>query len=242
MIGRNCEGGCKQLLCAYRRPRHMRGMLLQDDPLKTRPPQKPFYKTYPPVLLGLMAAIIGVSIIQFLAGPEFEDFLLRSGAVLDLGQFPGVTQPFGPYASYVLHTFLHGGVLHLAMNMWALAVFGVAVARAMGPGLRSAVAFLAFFYVCAIGGAIAQTWLFAAQSDGGIMIGASSAISGLLPALGWLQGGWQRAVRLSLPWLLINVALIFVGGALPVNLAWAAHLGGLAAGFTFPLFFIWARH
>ena len=46
----------------------------------------------------------------------------------------------------------------------------------------------------------------------------------------------------TLPWILINLALALLGGDVGVmQIAWAAHLGGLAAGFSFPLFLALAR-
>lgn len=210
-------------------------MLIQDDRGPPIAPQVPFYRAYPPVLIGLIAVICVVSAVQIMAGEELEDYMLRAGALLDADYFRGVRQPFGPYAGYVLHIFLHGGILHLAMNMWALASFGKPIVKAIGPGVRNGAVFLAFFAFCAIGGAVAQAIEFG-FTDGGLMLGASTAISGLIPALGWLIGGWKRAIRMSVPWLLINVALAFAGDFLPFNLSWSGHIGGLAAGFAFPLF------
>ncbi|GAB5458752.1 MAG: hypothetical protein Hens3KO_17820 [Henriciella sp.] len=200
----------------------------------------PFYKTYPPLLLGLILVISLVSGLQFLAGPELEDTMLRTGALLDADQFRGIKQPLGPYASYVLHIFLHGGLWHLGMNMWALATFGKPAVQVLGSGIRSSLVFLAFFAFCAIGGAAAQAIEFR-FTDGGFMLGASTAISGLIPAVGWLIGGWKRAIKISLPWFLINVALAFAGDMLPIQLSWSGHLGGLAAGFAFPFFLVLAR-
>ena len=216
-------------------------MLIQNDPPENAGSRAPFYHKYPPVLLVLVGSIISVSLVQFLATPELEDGLLRAGALLDRGQYDHVQRPFGPYASYVLHTFLHGGVLHLGMNMWVLLSFGAVIAMALGGSARGIAAFLAFFFFCAIGGAAAQDVLFQFQVEGGYAIGASSAISGLLPALGWLQGRWRRAIRISLPWVVINLGLAVFGHLSPIAIAWAAHLGGLAAGFAFPLFFRWTR-
>lgn len=212
-------------------------MLIQDD----RPARPPIYRYSPPVLLVLTGVIIAVSLFQMLASPAIVQVMLGTGALVDLGHFPGTQQKLGPYASYVLHVFLHGGLIHLAMNMWVLISLGTVIALAMGKTSRGGLAFLAFFFVCAIGGALAQVALFEVQAEGGYAVGASSAISGLLPAYGFLQGGWKRAIRISIPWLVINLALALFGGLSPIAIAWAAHLGGLAAGFTFPVFLNWAR-
>ncbi|MEO0450767.1 MAG: rhomboid family intramembrane serine protease, partial [Pseudomonadota bacterium] len=68
------------------------------------------------------------------------------------------------------------------------------------------------------------------------------AISGLLPAVGYIQNGWRGAWSLSVPWIVINIGLAFLGGDVGfMSIAWAAHLGGLAAGFSYPVFQALAR-
>ncbi|NQY14564.1 MAG: rhomboid family intramembrane serine protease [Henriciella sp.] len=54
--------------------------------------------------------------------------------------------------------------------------------------------------------------------------------------------GWQGASSISVPWLVINIGLALLGGDVGVmQIAWTAHLGGLAAGFAFPAFRAFAR-
>ncbi len=215
-------------------------MLIQDD----RPSpasQAPFFKRYPPVLVGLAALIIAVSMVQMLVSPDTENDMMLAAALVDLGQYGPLPRPFGDLAPFVLHVFLHVNLLHLAVNMWAMMSFGALIVFGLGRDARGAIAFLTFFFVCAIGGALAQVALFHVQAEGGSAIGASSAISGLLPALGWLQGRWKRAVIISVPWVLINLGLAVLGEVVNIPIAWAAHLGGVAAGFSFPLFFYWVR-
>lgn len=225
------------MLFAGPRVPHIWGMSLE-----TEAPERPsLFNTTPPIVLGLIVVIVAVSVGQFLAPPELENFMVTTGALIDMGQFPDTPRALGAYGGYVLHVFLHGGVLHLGLNMFALLSFGSVTAAVMGRTQRGALAFLAFFFFCAIGGALAQVALFQVQPEGGYAIGASSAISGLLPALGWLQGGWKRAVQISVPWVLINLALAVFGGLSPIAIAWAAHLGGLVAGFSYPVFVRWAR-
>ena len=156
--------------------------------------------------------------------------------------FENVYRPWGDFAPYVLHTFLHGGSFHLMLNMAMLIAIGPIIAQALGKSVYAAGLFLAFFVVCAIGGGLAQMLWYAIEAQDGIAIGASSAISGLLPAVGYIRNGWKGAWSMSVPWVLINVVLAFLGGDVGVmNIAWAAHLGGLIAGFTFPMFLALAR-
>lgn len=201
------------------------------------PPRQKMFNAMPAVVLVLSAAIIGATAVQLLGSPQLANAMVETGALVDGRSFPDVTQPWGPLAPLVLHVFLHGGWLHLFMNMAAMLAFGPAVALALGRGFRGAALFLAFFFICAIGGGLAQELVFSTGEPGGWAVGASSALSGLLPAVGYLQRGLRGAVSMAIPWLIINLVLAVSGFAIPLPIAWAAHLGGLAVGLvTFPLF------
>ena len=212
-------------------------MQVYNDP--TDLPEKPpiFRKGFPTVILVLTGAIVAVSLIQFNVSPELEDWMFSVGAIAGGPGFENVFRPWGDFAPYVLHTFLHGGSFHLLLNMAMLIAIGPIIAQALGKSLYASLLFLAFFAVCAIGGGLAQMLWYAIEAQDGIAIGASSAISGLLPAVGYIRDGYKGAWSMSVPWILINVVLAFLGGDIGImSIAWAAHLGGLVAGFSFPVF------
>ena len=217
-------------------------MQVYQDPSQgpTNPPI--FRRGFPTVILLLAGAITVVSLIQFNAPLAVQDWMFSVAAVAGGPGFDNVYRPWGDYAPYVLHTFLHGGSFHLILNMAMLIAIGPIVSQALGASTRGAVLFLVFFAMCAIGGALAQILWFSIEAKDGIAIGASSAISGLLPAVGFVRNGLKGAWSISVPWILINVVLAFLGGDVGVmSIAWAAHLGGLAAGFLFPVFQSLAR-
>lgn len=212
-----------------------------DPSQDMRPPREPVFNRFPLVVLVLTAAIIGTSAIQFMASDYLENWMFEAGAILTGPEFEGYPRPFGPLPPYVLHVLLHGGVFHLAMNMTAMIAFGPPIAMAFGRGGKGAVGFLLFFAGAAIAGAVFEM-VWAGFSDRSqVVIGASSALSGFLPAVGWLQGGLKQAVRISVPWLLINIVIAVMGNAMMgslfgMQLAWAAHIGGTVGGFIlFPL-------
>ncbi|MEM7460859.1 MAG: rhomboid family intramembrane serine protease [Pseudomonadota bacterium] len=212
-------------------------MQVYNDP--NAAPEKPpiFRKGFPTIIVILTAAIVAVTLVQFNASPNLENWMLSTAAVAGGPSFENLYRPWGEFAPYVLHTFLHGGSFHLMMNMAMLMALGPIVAKDLGNSTKGALLFLIFFALCAAGGALAQIGWYAIDGTDGIAIGASSAISGLLPAVGYSRGGLKGALSISLPWILINVGLAFIGGDVGVmKLAWAAHLGGLVAGFSFPLF------
>lgn len=210
----------------------------QDGP--ERPPI--FRRGFPTIVLWLAGAIIAVTLIQFNATSQIQNWMFSVAAIAGGPGFENVVRPWGDFAPYLLHTFLHGGSFHLMMNMAMLIALGPIVAKALGRGLGSAILFLAFFFVCAIGGGLAQGLWYAINAQDGIAIGASSAISGLLPAVGYIRNGARGAWSISVPWIVINLLLAVFGGDVGgLRVAWAAHLGGLAAGFLFPVFAALAR-
>ena len=211
------------------------------DPSEDLRPREPIFNRFPAVVLILSAVIIGTSTVLFMAQPYLEDWMLRAGAVVAGPQYEGMPRPFGPLAPYILHVLLHGNFFHLAMNMTAMIAFGPPIAMAFGRGGKGAAGFLIFFAGASIAGALAETVWAVSSGQSQMMIGASSGLSGFLPAIGWLMGGFRQAVRISIPWLIINLVIAVAGTAIigsifGIGIAWAAHLGGLAGGFVlFPI-------
>lgn len=113
--------------------------------------------------------------------------------------------------------FLHLGPIHLALNMLAVLVFGSELERQLGRWR-----FLALYLLSALGGA-ASIQLFGNPLQP--VAGASTAIYGLLGALGVLMIVRRESLRGLLTLLLINVAISFLPG---VSLL--GHLGGLVVG------------
>ena len=62
------------------------------------------------------------------------------------------------------------------------------------------------------------------------MGGASTGVSGLLAAAGWVTGGLTGMLRLALPWIAINLFIALTGAVFPVPIGWAGHIGGTLAG------------
>ncbi|XBQ15166.1 MAG: rhomboid family intramembrane serine protease [Oceanicaulis sp.] len=206
-----------------------------------RPPRAPIFTQGPsPVVLALAAAILLVQTLVWWSTVYGEGFMhgvaiwlgaVRTGTMT--GQIPPA--PVAGLSPYLLHVFVHFGWFHTLLNVGALIAFGAAAARPFGGGFKGGLGFLAFFFVCGIAGAAlskAVHW-----SEPSIMVGASTAISGILAAAGWAYGGRAGMLRIALPWLGINVALAVADPFFNHPIAWAGHLGGLVAGMAlYPLF------
>ncbi len=124
--------------------------------------------------------------------------------------------------------FLHFGILHLALNMWALLGMGPLVERLLGS------ARYALLYVLAgLGGSIASV----AWNPGVNSAGASGAIFGVMGALLALMVNPKTRIPPSVAAAQRNSALLFIAynvfnGLAHQGIDNAAHLGGLASGFA----------
>ena len=133
-----------------------------------------------------------------------------------LAQRP-VSVSLGDWWRPLTAAFLHYGPIHLALNMLAVLVFGSELERQLGRWR-----FLALYLLSALGGA-ASIQLFGNPVQQ--VAGASTAIWGLLGALGVLMVVRREDLRGLLTLLAINLLISFFPG---VSLL--GHLGGLVAG------------
>jgi membrane associated rhomboid family serine protease len=132
-------------------------------------------------------------------------------------------------------TLVHGGILHLALNLLMLLWCGSLVERVLGPS-----SLVLLYLVGAFAAAIAQ-WAVAPVSPTP-MIGASGAISAVIGAFALSFGQQKRIVRsprlnralnalwLLAAWVVLQVMIGVLAGAQGYLLATPAHIGGFVAG------------
>ena len=158
----------------------------------------------------------------------------------------GVAQPqFEPW-QLVTYSFLHGGVMHLLLNMYALWLFGSRMENVWGPKV-----FTLYYFVCVTGAGLVQLFIATQSAEqGGIYptIGASGGVFGLLLAFG-LTFPNERLVLIFPPIILQARWFVLIYGAIELwagvtgtqaGVAHFAHLGGMFFGFL--LLFYWRRH
>lgn len=114
--------------------------------------------------------------------------------------------------------FLHYGLIHLLLNMWALLILGREVERMVGRWR-----FVAIYLLSGIGGALGE-YLFG--NPDGFSAGASGSVFGLFGALFF----FFRRLKLDPRGIVIIVALNFGLGFFISNISWLGHLGGLIVG------------
>lgn len=159
---------------------------------------------------------------------------LRAEVLEYLAFWPGLLRswqanyPLQPYAMFFSYGFLHGGLLHLLLNMVTLYSLSKAVIQRVGT-----VKFLALYTVAILGGAVGY-WLLTSSLRP--MVGASGALFGLAGAIvAWdyldrylFSEGLLPVLRTVLFLIGLNLALWW---AMDGQLAWETHLGGFVAGW-----------
>lgn len=154
-------------------------------------------------------AALGLTVTKA-EGGYYEGALPQFGEVLT-----GIHD--GGYYRLFTAMFLHYGVIHLALNMWALWVLGRSLEAALGP-----IRFGALYLICGFGGNVACALL----SPYAFSAGASTAIYGLFAAYFFVLRRLGRDAMSVLPIIAINVVLSF---SIP-GISWQGHLGGLVTG------------
>ncbi|WP_018255032.1 rhomboid family intramembrane serine protease [Salinispora mooreana] len=147
--------------------------------------------------------------------------LTEWGAVLGLAVFPNGTVggvADGEWYRLVTAMFLHYGVIHLLLNMYALWILGRTLEASLGPAR-----FLALYLIAGLGGNVAA-YLFSAPNAA--TAGASTAIFGLFAALFIVGRRLGRDVSQVLPILVINLVFTLTVPGISIP----GHLGGLVVG------------
>ncbi len=138
-----------------------------------------------------------------------------------------IFRPWGP----ITYMFLHGDLMHLAVNMLVLFFFGPPLEARWGER-----EFVRFYVVCALGGVL-LSFLF----QPAWVVGASAAMYGLMLAfaMNWpsvpiyVWGIFPVQAKYLVGFLAVVTLLSATGGAEGSNVAHFAHLGGLLAGFLY---------
>jgi membrane associated rhomboid family serine protease len=183
---------------------------------------RPSFQTSP-VSFTIIAATSAIFVLGWLA-PEIGRLLDQHFALIrgDAALIWGEVFEADAYRIFTV-ALLHGSLMHLLFNMYALYLFGPRLEQQVGgPAFAS-------LYVAAAG---AGGLLSMVLGGAGISVGASGAIFGLFGA--WLFVAWKmrktpggRSMFNQLGFLMaINIAMPFLNP----NIDWLGHLGGFIAG------------
>ncbi len=178
----------------------------------------------PPGVMGLLAVSFAAYIAQRLIGRGFtEAFALYPSEVL-------YELEVWRLATYL---FLHGGVMHLALNCLLLWMFGCELEQRWGRRF-----FLKYYFVCGAGAGLFFTLVRATTMAP--TVGASGAIYGVLMAYGMWFPNREVLLFLTFPvrvrsLIVFLIALEFLQTleSSGDGIAHAAHLGGMAFGYLY---------
>ncbi len=171
--------------------------------------------------------LIDINIVLFLvmALSGMNVFSPDALTLLKWGASHGQLVVEGDYWRLLVNTFEHAGILHLAMNMFGLAITGMLTEPILGKWRL-----LIVYLVSGIAGSLASVFWNANV----VSVGASGAIFGLFGAIFALliTGFIPKAEKAIYKYLLIVYGLVsLLFGFLNPTTDNAAHIGGLVAGF-----------
>ncbi|MEM1121889.1 MAG: rhomboid family intramembrane serine protease [Bacteroidota bacterium] len=190
---------------------------------------------------GVVKHLVIINVLFFLASQAIPLDILAL-------RFPEVPS-FQPF-QIITHMFMHGGLMHILFNMFALWMFGSAVESVWGPKR-----FLFFYLAAGLGAALftigvdyyqyfsdPQTFRYS------LMVGASGAIMGVLVAFGMLFPNAELMLlffpvpvkaKYFIPVIVVMDIFSGITGVSifsPSNTAYWAHVGGALAGLIMVLF------
>lgn len=176
--------------------------------------------------------IIAVNVIAFVAmglrGAGWFEAADMKPYIL-FGANNGAATTGGEWWRLVTSMFLHYGVLHLALNMWALFQVGHLVERLLGRGLY----LLVYLGSGVLGGLATICW----HGDKLWSAGASGAVFGVYGALLGYFVRQRHGVPRGVFGPIMKSTLMFAGynllfGAVHPHIDNMAHIGGLVGGFV----------
>jgi membrane associated rhomboid family serine protease len=162
-------------------------------------------------VLVFMINLAQGSSLNLISGPLFERGALYIQGGLDQGE----------WWRLLTSAFLHGNLIHLALNMVVLWIVGAAVEEAIGRAR-----FLALYVVSGIAGSAGALLL----DPNAVTVGASGAIFGVFGAALVLerQGSYVLGGQ-ALGLIVVNLVLTFAFSQ-SQQISIGGHLGGLAGG------------
>ena len=192
----------------------------------------------------------GLSVVQWLliingglflmeiysAGFLINTFALWPVGLSDVTLF-GQTPPHFQLWQLVSYSFLHGSIMHILLNMYALWLFGSRLESDWGSKV-----FVFYYFVCVIGAGLVQLFVVSHNVQPEAIypsLGASGGVFGLLLAFGMTYPN-ERLMLIFPPIILKAKWFVLIYGAVELwagvagsvaGVAHFAHLGGMLFGF-----------
>ncbi len=174
------------------------------------------FKPKKPIITYILIAIMSIIMVLM--------YFVSKGSVnlITLYKFGALIKK-GSILRLIISIFLHAGIIHLVMNIWALKILGTQTENFYGH-IKTLIIFI---YSGIIGNLISLLFM----SENTISVGASGAIFGLMGAILYFAINQRTYIgealkKEILPVIIINILLGFMITGINVE----AHLGGLIGG------------
>lgn len=188
---------------------------------KTEAENKKFENVFKPKKIIITKLLIIACIVMYLLSLFITNNFTESLILLGANNRGLVLN--GEVFRLITNAFLHGSVIHLAVNMYSLWIIGTQVETYLGK-----VKFLVIYILSALMGSLFSIIFY----ENALSVGASGAIFGLMGAL--LYFGYHYRLYLSnaltsqiIPIIIINLFLGFTMSGIDNG----AHIGGLIGGY-----------
>ena len=167
---------------------------------------------------------VGMYLLQMITASQLD--MIRFFGLSAETIWPLIWQP-------ITYMFMHGGVWHVAINMFVLWMFGMELEKIWGKN-----EFLKYYFVTGIGAGI--IWLlFNIGGSNAILIGASGAVYGILMAYGLMFPNRTVYVYFLFPvkvkWFILFIgAITFISSmGTGSNISHLTHLSGMLIGYLY---------
>jgi membrane associated rhomboid family serine protease len=190
----------------------------------------------PPAVLWLIGINVAIQLVRQLLPEQADLEILVQFGLVPLAYTSGNGDLLSLIAAPITYQFIHGGWMHLGINMLTLAAFGAPVERLLGVKR-----FVAFYLVCGIVAGFVHILVYPDSPDP--EVGASGSISGVFGAVLMLMryvGSLTSLLPVAAIWIGLNVFFGLFGGAPGAggeSIAWVAHIAGFVFGLAAIRFF-----
>ena len=194
----------------------------------------------------VVKTLLIVNALIFLLEMYFADLLISKFALWPIeSSLEGFNfqRPGFQIQQLVTYAFLHGNLIHLILNMYALWLFGSRIENLWGSK-----AFAIYYFVCVIGAALIQLFVSSQDQNHYPTIGASGGVFGVLLAFGMFFPH-ERLMLIFPPIPIQARTFVIMYGIIELwfgvtgtaqGIAHFAHLGGMLFGFL--LIQYWKRN
>jgi len=174
-----------------------------------------------PVTLVVLIAYVTLAFLTGFPEPDSEKLAAY-------GWMTSLAVSEGEWWRLFTSSFLHGGLLHLGMNSWALIQLGPAVERSLGSAR-----FAALYLIAELASSLAVCLIYDPRMP---VVGGSGAIFGILGGIVALQMRQGQHALSFLDFegprrLLVTILIYLLLGAFIPFVSNTGHVGGLLGGF-----------